>query len=75
MASRYTIEFPSVGTTYARNEYAVYEYGSYTPSSVNYGRTKRVFVDSFETLEEARKAAPGAEERINDPLPEDDDRW
>lgn len=58
------IEFPSTGTTYARDEYGVYEYGVYPRSSVNYGMTRRVFLDSFETLEEARAAYPGASEQI-----------
>jgi hypothetical protein len=64
------IEFPSVGQTYARNEYAVYEYGVYPRSSVLSGRTRRVFLDSFETLEEARAAYPNADERIFEPLSE-----
>jgi hypothetical protein len=63
------IEFPSVGTTYANNVYAVYEYGTYSRSSVNYGMLCRSFLDSFDTLEEARKAFPGAREIINEPLP------
>lgn len=65
------IEFPSVGRTYAFNEYTAYEYGVYPRSSVLAGQTSRTFLDSFETLEEARAAYPGAEERILDPIPED----
>ena len=65
------IEFPSVGATYARNEYAVYEYGANARSSVNYGRIRRVWLDAFPTLEEARAAFPGAEEEIFDPIPND----
>jgi hypothetical protein len=58
------IEFPSVGQTYARNEYAVYEYGVYPRSSVLAGRTRRTFLDSFESLAAARSAYPGASEQI-----------
>ena len=68
-----TIEFPSVGRTYARNEYAVYEYDRYPRSSVNYGMVRRSFLDSFRTLEEARKAFPNAGESIGTPIPEDQD--
>jgi hypothetical protein len=70
-ASNIQIEFPSVGQTYARNEYAVYEYGVYPRSSVLAGRTRRVFLDSFETLESARKAYPDAAEQIFEPIPEE----
>jgi hypothetical protein len=66
------IEFPSVGRTYARNEYAVYEYGTYPRSSVLAGQMSRTFLDSYDTLEEARAAHPNAEERILDPIPDED---
>ena len=61
------IEFPSVGQTYARNEYAVYEYGVYPRSSVLAGRSRRTFLDSFESLAAARAAYPGASEQIFEP--------
>ena len=63
-----TIEFPSVGRTYARNEYAVYEYDRYPRSSVNYGMVRRSFLDSFRTLEEARTAYPNVGESIGTPI-------
>jgi hypothetical protein len=62
------IEFPCVGQTYARNEYGVYEYGVYPRSSVLAGQTRRVFLDSFESLTAARAAYPGASEIILEPL-------
>lgn len=65
------IEFPSVGRTYARNVYTVYEYGVYPRSSVNYGQVSRSFLDSFNTLEEAREAFPGAAEKIGAPIREE----
>ena len=68
MKNNVTIEFPSLGKTYARNEYAVYEYDRYPRSSVNYGMQRRSFLDSFRTLEEARKAFPAAAESIGTPI-------
>lgn len=67
------IEFPSIGATYAFNKYTVYQYGVYPRSSVNYGMQCRTFIDSFDTLDEARKAYPSAEECINDPIPFDNE--
>lgn len=55
------IEYPSRGTTYARDEYGVYEYDVYPSSSVLAGQTRRRFLDSFETLEEAKAAYPTAD--------------
>ncbi len=55
------IEYPSAGATYSRPEYGVYGYGTYPSSSVLAGQEKRVFLDSFETLEEAQAAHPEAE--------------
>jgi hypothetical protein len=55
------IEFPSTGATYSRLEYGVYEYGVYPRGSVLAGQERRVFLDSFETLEEARADYPHAE--------------
>lgn len=66
------IEFPSVGQTYARNVYAVYEYGEYPRSSVLAGRVRRQFLDSFESLAAARAAYPNASEQISDAIPEED---
>lgn len=66
------IEFPSVGRTYARNEYAVYEYGTYRRSSVLAGQSSRTFLDAFDTLEDARVAYPGATEDIGPPIPDRD---
>ena len=68
MKKNISIEFPSIGKTYARNEYAVYEYDRYPRGSVNYGKERRSFLDSFRTLEEARKAFPNAVESIRTPI-------
>lgn len=56
----FVIEFPCAGATYCHQLYGVYEYGTYGRSSVLAGRTSRIFHDSFETLEEAKKAYPNA---------------
>lgn len=72
MRNNIRIEFPSVGRTYAHNKYTAYEYGTYPRSSVLAGQVSRTFLDSFDTLEEARAAFPGADERIFDPIPEED---
>lgn len=69
MRNKYRIEFPSVGRTYAHNTYTVYEYGTYSRSSVLAGQMSRTFLDSYDTLEEARAAFPGAEEQIFEPIP------
>ena len=55
------IEYPCAGATYNRPEYGVYSYGVYPRSSVLAGQTRRIFLDSFPTLEEAREAYPDAE--------------
>ena len=55
------IEYPSRGTTYATEEYGVYKYDRYPRHSVLAGQTRRLFLDSFLTLEEAQKAYPDAE--------------
>jgi len=65
------IEFPSVGQTYARNVYGVYEYGVYPRSSVLAGRVRRTFLDSFAHLADARDAYPDASEHIFEPLTEE----
>jgi hypothetical protein len=54
------IEYPCAGATYNRPEYGVYEYGRYARSSVLAGQTRRMFLDSFATLEEAQAAFPDA---------------
>lgn len=54
------IEFPARGSTYCRQEYGVYEYSTYERSSVLAGQQRRVFLDSFKTLEEAKAKYPGA---------------
>ena len=51
---------PSRGATYASDRAAVYEYGTYARSSVLAGQTKRMFLDDFETVEEAVAAFPTA---------------
>ena len=54
------IESPSRGATYASEEFGVYEYSVYPRSSVLSGQQRRIFLDSFDTLEEAQKAYPHA---------------
>lgn len=68
MKNNYRIEFPAIGRTYAHNWIAVYRYGTYPRSSVLAGQSRREFIDTFETLAEARAAYPGAEEQIGEPL-------
>jgi hypothetical protein len=72
MKNDYQIEFPSVGRTYAHNTYTVYKYGVYPRSSVLAGGLRREFIDSYDTLEEARAAYPNASERIGEPLTDED---
>lgn len=60
MKDKQVIEYPCQGETYNDPEYGVYLYGKYERSSVLYGQTKRVFLDSFPTLEEAKAAYPKA---------------
>jgi hypothetical protein len=55
------IEYPARGETYCHDEYGVYEYGEYPRSSVLSGRTRRNFLDTFTTLEEAQAKYPNAE--------------
>lgn len=57
-----TIEYPSAGATYTRDEYGVYRYDVYPDSSVLAGQERRTFLDSFPTLAEAKAAYPGARE-------------
>lgn len=58
--SRTTIEFPSTGATYFREEYGVYRYDTYPRSSVLAGQTRRSFLGSYASLEEARADYPTA---------------
>lgn len=54
------IEFPSRGATYSRQVYGVYSYDRYPRSSVLAGQQRRTFLDSFETLAEAKAKFPAA---------------
>lgn len=60
-----TIEYPSAGATYSRDEYGVYKYDEYPESSVLAGQERRTFLDSFSTLAEAKAAYPDATESAN----------
>jgi hypothetical protein len=55
-----TIEFPSRGATYCRDEYGVYTYDTYPRTSVLAGQERRTFVDRYPTLAEAQAAHPDA---------------
>ena len=55
-----TIEFPSSGATYCRDEYGVYAYDEYPSGSVLEGQERRSFLGSYATLEEAQAAHPDA---------------
>lgn len=57
----------------SETRFAVYGYGIYE-SGVLKGRSKRVFLDSFDTEEEAYKAYPEAHPSYSPPDLEDDDR-
>lgn len=59
--SRIQIEYPCAGATYNRPEYGVYKYSVYPRSSVLAGQTRRFWLDSYATLEEAQKQYPNAE--------------
>ena len=63
-APEQVIEFPCAGATYCHQEYGVYEYSVYGRSSVLRGQRRRVFLDRFPTLEEAKAAFPNA--RVSD---------
>jgi hypothetical protein len=54
------IEYPTSGATYSHDEYGVYGYDEYPAGSVLEGQPRRRFLDSFDTLAEARAAYPGA---------------
>jgi len=59
------IEFPSRGATYNRPVWGVYEYSTYPRSSVLAGQQRRVFLDSFDTQEQAEAAYPQAKTVID----------
>lgn len=48
------------GATYASDRWAVYEHGEYERGSVLEGQSRRVWLDDFETLQEAVIAYPDA---------------
>jgi hypothetical protein len=54
------IEFPASGETYLLEEYGVYRYSVYPPSSVLAGRQRRTSLGAFPTLAAAREAFPDA---------------
>ena len=47
---------------WSQKRVAVYGIGTYEESSVLAGQTKRVFLDDFDTVEEAKAAYPNANE-------------
>ena len=49
------------GATYASDRWAVYEHGTYERGSVLEGQSRRVWLDDFATLDEARAAYPNAD--------------
>lgn len=48
------------GATYASDRWTVYEHGVYERGSVLEGQSRRVWLDDFDTLEEAVIAYPDA---------------
>jgi len=60
MKSYQTIELGN-GATYRNNKYTVYEHSTYSRSSVLAGQRRRVWMDEFDTLEEAQAAYPKAQ--------------
>lgn len=54
------IEYPARGSTYRHDRYGAYEYDVYPESSVLAGQTRRRFLGEYDTLEDARRAHPGA---------------
>lgn len=48
------------GATYSSDRWTVYEHGVYERGSVLEGQSRRVWLDDFETLEEAVIAYPDA---------------
>jgi hypothetical protein len=49
------------GATYSTDRWTVYEHGVYERGSVLEGQSRRVWLDDFETLDEARAAYPDAD--------------
>lgn len=49
------------GATYSTDRWTVYEHGTYERGSVLEGQSRRVWLDDFETLDEARAAYPDAD--------------
>jgi len=79
---RYVIEQGSRGATYQNDmgTFTVYKLGVYPRSSVLAGQQQRVWMDEFQSLEEAQKAYPKAtfsgstyREPYLEHLPKDDD--
>ena len=60
MKTYQTIELGN-GATYRNNRYTVYEHSTYPRSSVLAGQHRRVWMDDFDTLEEAQQAYPKAQ--------------
>jgi len=60
MMKEFTIE-RGRGMTYSNSSFTVYKHGTYPRGSVLAGESKRTFINSFPTLEEARKVYPQAE--------------
>lgn len=60
MKTYQTIEMGN-GATYRNNRYTVYEHSTYPRSSVLAGQRRRVWMDDFDTLEEAQQAYPEAQ--------------
>ena len=60
MKTYQTIELGN-GATYRNNRYTVYEHSTYPRSSVLAGQRRRVWMDDFDTLEEAQQAYPKAQ--------------
>ena len=48
------------GETYASDRWTVYEHGTYDRDSVLAGQSRRIWLDDFDTLEEAVIAYPDA---------------
>lgn len=67
----YTIE-PQTCEYTQKKSFAVYGHGIYENTSVLAGQYRRCFIDNFNTIEEAQKAYPDADEsgstKINIPM-------
>lgn len=75
------IEYPSVGKTYHEDRYGVYSYDTFPESSVLAGQERRSFIDSYESLEEAKRNHPEAEWHgegtgfVDRPIPMNPPEW